>query len=332
MTNVNPLLAQAQGATDDHTKAPPKFERKTPPAGITTARFIGYVELGKRPQEYNGKPKQPALEALMFFEFNSPKHIDEFEKDGATVKRSTEYRLRAMPVYTGDKAGYAKLFRAMRQGRENITNMAQMLGEGFLITVLHNTVEKDGKSTVYANIRGEDGAWKVGPTVIEDPLTGNVTQVPVPPATLPYRLLLWSQPTKEQWDSLFIDGTHERKKTVDGKEVTEEVSNNWIQREVLKALDLKESPLWDVLNGLDGLDLEADAADPEAQPEAANDTPAAEATETAKDAPTEEKATNVTKTSEKPAQQQETKPAAAPAPDPAAASSANDVLAALGLA
>ena len=72
-------------------------------------------------------------------------------------------------------------------------------------------------------------------------------------------LMLWDFVTKEQWDSIFIDGTVMRKKE-DGTE--EEVSKNWLQLDIMqKATDFEGSPLHDLLDGLGGLTLEGDAVD-----------------------------------------------------------------------
>lgn len=249
------LLAQAKTTTADHTKVPETFEREIPPAGPTPARFIGYVEIGKRPQEFNGKPKAPCLEALLFFELNGKKHVREVDTDEGK-KTFTNRAMIRLAVKTADRASFGKLFRAMRQGREDITSMAHMLGEGFVVHVVHNEVGEGDKKRTYINLR-DDSGWRVGPPIIVDPLDpDNVTQIPIPEPRQDLMLLLWDNPTKEQWDSLFIDGTHTRK--IDGKDA--EVSNNWIQQSIVQeAVDFDSSPLADLLAGIGGLDFEPSA-------------------------------------------------------------------------
>jgi hypothetical protein len=92
-----------------------------------------------------------------------------------------------------------------------------------------------------------------------DALTGNVTLLPVPEPTLPLRLLLWDTPTKEQWDSVFIDGTRMVKNEA-GEEVEE--SKNWLQRDIVTAaLNFGGSPLEQMLNGVEDLEMAGDVAE-----------------------------------------------------------------------
>lgn len=244
---MNALLNQAKtGTTVDQTKEPERKAFEIIPAGPTPARFIGYVEVGKHAQEFDGKAKSDALEAILTFELNGKKHQIEYEKDGET-HHTTNIKRENLAVYTTAKAGFKKLFNAMRAEREEITHMAQMLNEPFLIHVVHNA-DKTDPTKIYANIKDDNG-WRVGPPVYTpDPLEPSITKIlPVPEATKPLMLLLWDNPTKEQWDSIFIDGTRTVKK--DGKET--EVSKNWIQERCLAAKDYETSALADMLTGAD---------------------------------------------------------------------------------
>lgn len=244
---MNALLNQAKtGSTVDQTKEPERKAFEIIPAGPTPARFVGYVEVGKHPQEFDGKAKADALEVILTFELNGKKHHIEYEKDGETIKR-TNIKRETMPAYTASKAGFKKLFNSMRAEREEITHMAQMLNEPFLITVVHNA-DKTDPTKVYANIKDDNG-WRVGPPIYTpDPLEPGITKIlPVAEATVPLQLLLWDNPTKEQWDSIFIDGIRTVKK--DGKEV--EVSKNWVQERCLAAKDYESSALADMLSGAD---------------------------------------------------------------------------------
>lgn len=258
----NALLDEAKSADlPDHSKAKASGEYSIPAAGKTLARFVGYVEMGKRKAYYQGKENGTEMKAKLFFELLGPKHMVD---DGEGGKRSTLY-IEDIAVKTGEKAAFRKLFMKMRGGREEITNMAQMVGEGFVIEITHNTGTGDKKDVVYANMRNKEGEWGVMPPMLEDPMTGEVKVLPVPEPTQPYRLLLWSKPSKAQWDSIFIDGTTTKKvKGEDGKEVEQEVSRNWIQNNILKhAIDLESSQLYDLLSGLGELNLDPDGDDGE---------------------------------------------------------------------
>ena len=118
-------------------------------------------------------------------------------------------------------------------------HIARYLGQVFQFNVKHNK-SADGKKT-YVNI-WYDGAWHVGLPIIVDAIAGTTTDYSerVRPAINPTRLFLWSNPTPETWDTLFVDGTR-KVKQADGTEVEE--SKNWLQELVMSAKDFKGSAL-----------------------------------------------------------------------------------------
>lgn len=266
--DINTLVAQAKQSTEnleDQTKVSEggNFEYEPPAAGPTPARFIGYVELGKRKQRpYQGKEKPDAEEVFLFFELNGKKHVKEVETDEGKKTFTNILRVKVTKKLNS-KAGFTKLFNKMVYGRDGITHMAQMLGEGFLVTVVHNEVEKDGKKRVYANLKDADGNWMVAaPMYQTDPLDPDTLQpLPVPEVTQPVKLLLWDAPTQEQWDSLFVDGT----RTVKGEDGQErEVSKNWLQEDIVQnAVNFEGSALQAMLGGIGDLNLEDDGSAPE---------------------------------------------------------------------
>jgi hypothetical protein len=281
--DVNALINQAREATtklEDQTKVQSggDFEYEAPAAGPTPARFVGYVELGKRKQRaYQGKEKPDAEEVMLFFELNGKKHVREVEIEGEKKTFTNLLRVRVTKKLN-EKAGFTKLFNKMLYGRDGITHMAQMLGEGFLVTVIQNEVEKDGKKRVYANLKDKDGNWQIAaPMYQTDPLDPDTLQpLPVPEATIPVKLLLWGGPTKEQWESIFVDGTRTVK---DAKGNETEVSKNWLQEDIVQnAVDFEGSPLQAMLGGLADLTLEEE---PQDSPEVAEEAGAPETPEEA---------------------------------------------------
>lgn len=248
------LLAQAKAAADklaDQTEDKGGSYEYTPPvAGPCIARFVSYIEIGKHPQRaYQGKEKPPAHEAILEFELLGKKHAREIEfedENGETVKK-TVYPIHreVLAIKSGPKAGFFKLLSCMDYGRGN-THMAFMLGEAFLLNIVHNEVEKDGNKRTYANIK-DDSGWKVGAPVRVDE-EGETQVIKAPPANVEPRLLLWDAPTIEQWNSIHIPGTYTKK---DGdKEV--EVSKNWIQLKVQEALDWEGSGIQQIVAGIAG--------------------------------------------------------------------------------
>lgn len=271
---MNDFLNDIKAATEtleNQTEVQSGFEREVTPAGPTGARLIGYVELGKRKQRpYQGKPKPDANMVRLTFELLGKKHRNEFTKEDGTVVVFYNTVSVTIAKKMSDKATFYKLLNRMIAGRSGITHMAQMLGEAFRVRVIHNEEDKDGKKVTYANLRDKDGVWTIGAPfrTVVNPETDEEETVAmdVPEATKPLQCLLWDNPTKAMWDSIFIDGTY-TKKDEKGNEV--EVSKNWLQEDIVaNAVNFMGSPLEAVVGGMGDLTLEADdpATAPAEQP------------------------------------------------------------------
>jgi hypothetical protein len=308
--SIAELAAMAAEAEDQTVEQTTTFDNEPPAAGVTVGRFIEYIELGKHKQaDYMGKPKPPADGVRLTFELLNPKkNLHEYEVEGEKRIRADRVSIRISKKMS-DKAKFKKLFNAMTYGRDSIKHMAQMLGEAFIINIYHNVVEKEGKKVTYVNL-DNDGQYGIGAPFVTDPLEGTKTEVPVREAISPLRLFLFNNPTKETWDSLFIDGTREVKK--DGGAV-EHVSKNWLQELILSAVNYSGSALEALLGGV------ADLPTNEEEVEEKTIAPDPKTTVT-KDDP------------KKAAAAKEEKPkAAATKATPKKDSAANDALAALGL-
>jgi hypothetical protein len=246
--NIAALIAQAAGLDDQNERVTgPEFT--LPPEGITVGRFVEYVEIGMHPQKpFKGKEKPDAEMVYMKFDLVGPKNLREHEGQKFCDQISIRVKLSK-----NDKAGYVALYDKMKYGRDKITHMAQMLGEAFIITVVHNKGDGEGART-YANMKtaGAAGVWQIGAPVVTDPLTGVATKVPVPAALSEIKFFGWNVPTQETWDSLFIDGERELDDGKGGKTVK---SKNWIQELILSATNFEGSPLHQLLGGVDGLNL-----------------------------------------------------------------------------
>lgn len=280
--DLNDLINEANEAADELENQSEAraggFDREVPPAGPTPARFIGYVEVGKRKQKpYQGKEKPDSDEVRLYFELNGKKHRREIEVDG-NKREVTNTLTVKITKKLSENAAFFKLFNKMRYGRDTVKHMSQMLGEGFLINVQHNQGEaKDGKpATVYANLKDADGNWCIGaPMYLTDPLDADsLAPLPVPEVTQNIRLFLWDKPSKKQWDSLFIDGT---RKVKDAKGNETEVSRNWLQEDIVQnATNFEGSALQALLGGLGGLTLEPEAPAEKKAQEKPKETPKAD--------------------------------------------------------
>lgn len=190
------------------------------PAGYAFGRLVEYVELGKQPQEFGGKAKEPALEVQIAFALWGQGYQND---DG------TPYVLRPFPfaVSRNEKAKAFKLFKALNwQG--TATHFAQLVGAPFLVKIVHEAKSKTD-ATIVSRI---DFDGFLPPL---DPVTK--APYPIPEATDDlYQLFLWDYPTKEGWDALYVDG-----KWDDGK------SKNRVQETILSALDFAGSPLQQLL-------------------------------------------------------------------------------------
>ena len=260
-------VLQNQNKLKDQTQDTGSYQ---PPAeGPCIARFVSYIEIGKHQQKaYQGKAKPPAYEVILQFELLGKKHKREVEveENGETVTK-TYYPIvtERLPLKYGDRSNFTKLLQAMDYGRGN-NHMALMLGEAFIVKVINNEVQKDGNTRVYTNIRDKSGWHVQAPVRVDEDGETQVIKAPAP--TVEERLLLWDVPSAEQWNSLFIPGTSNRK-TEEGEI---EVPKNWIQELVKSAENYEGSAVQNVVLS------EIEGALPEVAPES-DTAPAQEASQ-----------------------------------------------------
>jgi hypothetical protein len=264
--SIEDLIGLAEETEDQSVvTAGGDFVYELPVEGLTVGRLIEYVELGKRPQKpWQGKSKPPVDMVRLTFELLSPaKNIKEIEVNGE--KRTVaEYITITIAKKQGEKARFKKLFNKLVYGRP-IKHLARCLGNAYTITIVHNTVAaKDGHpEKKYANIE-KDGEWLIGAPFAVDAITGTKTEYPVPGNMHPLKIFLWDNPTKETWDSLFIDGTRDVKN--DKGEVIGQESKNWLQESILSAVDFPGSKLQLLLGGVAGSDLPMEEPKAESSP------------------------------------------------------------------
>ena len=181
--------------------------------------FVEYVEYGKRIPTNNGKPtgKPAVLNTRVCFIVYGP--------DGLKKRIRSWY----LPVLNSERANFKKLFDRLNCGKD-IQHAAQKLGTAWVLPVEQHTSKAGNTSNIidYAGMR---------PLPKFDPNTGQPIVLPdLDPDDV--RIFLWNNPTKETWDSLFIDGKKE-----DG------TSKNFIQEDIMKAADFEGSPLQQMLTG-----------------------------------------------------------------------------------
>lgn len=217
-----------------------KMETRVVPNGKQLGRFVEYIELGMQKQrDYKGQKKEPAEEVRLTFELLGKKSLRtiEFEEDGVKKSKVVSDRISLKVKRSqNEKAKFVKLFRNMTYGRENITHLAQLLNEEFVIDV-HHAKKQDG--TVIPTIY-KDGVFGISAPFKEDAETSKREKYNVPAALGPIRLFRFHKPTRAAWDSLFIDGTREVK---NDKGETVNKSKNWLQELIMSATNFKGSAL-----------------------------------------------------------------------------------------
>ena len=212
------------------------------PEGYAFGRLVEYIEFGNQPQEFQGQAKDPALEFTLGFALTG----QGYQNDDGTPYIVRTYNT---ALSRNEKSRAFKLFKALNW-KGTAKSFAQLLGETFLVKI--KQVPKSKTDPKIVSRIDLDGFL---------PPLDPVTRQPYPVAEAPddmYRLFLWSRPTKEAWDSLYIEGAYEGK------------SKNRIQEQILAALDFQGSPLQQLLmqSGVTALPTAAPAA-PVAAPVAA---------------------------------------------------------------
>lgn len=234
MIDVNNLLALANEAAeygpDMNEAVSGGSGARLLPVGNAFAVLIGVVELGKHPQEFNGKAKEPADEvqltfALMGQGFNGEKYAND---DG------TPYIMRCYPftMSRNEKARAFLTFKKMNW-KGQAKSFPQLLGQAFFLPI-----KQQPKSKTDATPVSRPDLTGILPPL--DAMTGQPYQVPQVDPKL-FHLFLWEKPTIECWDSIYVDGNYD-----DGE------SKNVTQGTITAALNFQGSPIQQLLlaNGL----------------------------------------------------------------------------------
>lgn len=239
----NPLaaVAAAVGTMPNQAEASKGGGEYVPPAeGLARARLVGYLEVGAHESTFDGITKL-SNDVQLVFELSGPNHEPKTVGNGDKVPhRMTIFTSAAAGGYSrslNEKANLFKLFTRMNwEGKA--THMAQLLGQPFLVKVVHTT-GKDGK--VRASLKEVGGGFTVMPPKYQDPMTGVTIDVPVAPPTSALRLFLWDHASKAMWDSLFIDGEYEAS---EGRPAR---SKNVLQDKIKAAKNFGGSPIAAIL-------------------------------------------------------------------------------------
>ena len=188
------------------------FEDVLLPKGTYYGRMVEYIELGKKIPMNAGKPtgKPAVLNVRTGFIIYTP--------DGG-IKRINPF---PMAVSSFEKAKFKQLFDKMNVDG-TMKHLAQALGKPMAFEVEQHTT-KAGKTLNVIEFSGTRPLPKF------DPNTGAPIVLPELDEQF-LRLFLWNNPTKETWESLHIE------------------KNNFIQEDILAAVDFEGSALQQLLMG-----------------------------------------------------------------------------------
>lgn len=213
--------------------------RRLLPEGFAFAQLVEVIELGMHPQEFQGQKKAPAPEIQLAFALSgsapdpaNPGQVIPYTNDDGTPYIE---RLLPMAISRNEKAGAYLLFKALNW-KGTAKNFAQLLGQKYLIKVVHKPKSKTD-ATIVSRLD-----LKTGVLPPLDPVSRQPYPIMDAPAEA-FKLFLWDRPTKECWDSLYIEGMWEAK---DGKPAQ---SKNKIQERIMSALNFQGSPLQQMLAG-----------------------------------------------------------------------------------
>ncbi|WLW41033.1 hypothetical protein IBHPHPPA_00033 [Salmonella phage KKP 3828] len=216
LNNLNALVnetVETQGVDHSITQqGGGNFEDVLLPKGTYYGRMVEYIELGKKIPMNAGKPtgKPAVLNVRTGFIIYTP--------DGG-IKRINPF---PMAVSSFEKAKFKQLFDKMNVDG-TLKHLAQALGKPMAFDIEQYTT-KAGKTLNVINFAGTRPLPKF------DPNTGAPIVLPELDEQF-LRLFLWNNPTKETWESLYIE------------------KNNFIQEDILAAVDFEGSALQQLLMG-----------------------------------------------------------------------------------
>lgn len=209
------------------------------PAGYCFARLVEVLELGNHVTSFQGVAKDPAPQIRLGFAIFGDGYQGEDGKPGYI-------RTYDLTMSVNEKAKTFKLFKKLNYKGQAKT-FAQLLGQTFLLKINHYTAKAAGaKPRSVIDLEGF-----LPPN---DPVTKQPYPIPDAPDNM-YRLFLWDMPTKQMWDSLYMEGAFD-----DGN------SKNIIQEQLMKATNFPSSALEQLLGGSTDMPSLAVEAVPSAEP------------------------------------------------------------------
>ena len=225
-----------------------------PAAGLCWLRFVAYVELGKQPGTFQGKPTVKD-EVQLVFELSGVKHPPTITDGGEKIPHRVTITI---PLSLNEKAHFFKLFGRMNYAGD-AQHMVQLLGRPYKGKIVHRTYKgRDGKDRISAELFDKaSGSFTIEPPrydVVDD--EGEVLETKVKvvdPAITPVKAFLWEYSDLVDWANLFIPGEYpERKDEKTGLVTAPAKSKNVLQNNIKRAVNFKGSPVYNLIAAANG--------------------------------------------------------------------------------
>lgn len=195
--------------------------------GNHLCRLTQYIELGTHADEFEGQKKAPAPKFLLGFTIyqidrssGQPRFLD-----------PVMHRTARLSMSQNEKATAHKLFKRLNY-KGTAKNFAELLGTAYMVSFKKEKLTK-GKNAGKEVVRAQ---WLEIQAAV-DPMSGQPYSVP-DLVEDHLKLFIFDMPTKEGWDSLFIDGKRD-----DGG------SKNWLQDTIVGAQNYPGSKLEALVGG-----------------------------------------------------------------------------------
>lgn len=230
------------------------------PAGTAYVRPCMYIELGTQKQrEFQGKAKDPAPMFVLGFRVVGGGGMNKEGKPERYVQEEGNFPLiktYETPISLFEKSKAVGYHQALNRVGAKSTHFIQKLAEQplYQLPIGVKIDEKTKKERQDIDFRALQPAF--------DAAAMQEVQAPtLKPEHI--QAFLWDKPSKEQWDSIFIDGVWEAQKDESGKITKPAQSKNFWQERILGALNFEGSPIQKLLQSL-GQDIAVQAPSLEA--------------------------------------------------------------------
>lgn len=215
------------------------------PKGTAIVRLSTYIEFGKHIKEWQGQKKPATPQFKLGFCIVGGGGVNKEGKGEKYVREEGNFPFIgtydvAMSQHQKSKA--VKYFKALNSAGEQATHFVQKVAEQCLYA-LPIGVEKDKNGNDRNTYDFANLSVAVNPQTYEP-----YTDADMPKLEEKHiQVFLWDRPTKEMWDSIYIEGEWEAQKDNSGNVTKPAKSKNFLQEKCLQAVDFEGSALQNLL-------------------------------------------------------------------------------------